>query len=110
MRGSAGGRIETGNATPPLLAELLGRSIARQLFGVDHRGRLSLAIARFARVPPPTSPEPVPDKYMSRLGEHPPHPGPGRGPSPRPARSAGPPGEEEGYGAALVGAKEPASG
>lgn len=102
---------QAGNATPPLLAELLGRSIARQLFGVDDHGPLSLAVARSARrVPPPTHPEPVPDEYMSRLGEHPPHPGPGRGPSPRPARSPGPHEEEEGYGSALVGAKGPASG
>ena len=101
---------QAGNATPPLLAELLGRSIARQLFGVDDHGPLSLAVARSARVPPPTHPEPVPDRYMSRLGEHPPHPGPGCGPSPRPARSPGPRGEEEGYGSALVGAKGPASG
>ena len=96
---------QAGNATPPLLAELLGRSIAQQLFGAVHRGRLSLAIARSARVPPPTRPKTVPEKYLSRLGEHPPHPGPGRGPRPRPARSAGPPGEEGGYGSALVAAK-----
>ena len=101
---------QAGNATPPLLAELLGRSIARQLFGADDHGPLSLAVARSARVPPPTHPEPVPDEYMWRLGEHPPHPGPGCGPSPRPARSPGPRGEEEGYGSALVGAKGPASG
>ena len=101
---------QAGNATPPLLAELLGRSIARQLFGVDDHEPLSLAIDRSARVPPPTRPKPVPERYLSRLGEHPPHPGPGCGPSPRPARPAGPPGEEEGYGSALVGAKGPASG
>lgn len=96
---------QAGNATPPLLAELLGRSIARQVFGVDHRGPLELAIARTARMPSPTRPKPVPEKYLSRLGEHPPHPGPGRGPRPRPARSPGPHGEEEGDGSALVAGK-----
>lgn len=96
---------QAGNATPPLLAELLGRSIARQLFGVDHHGPLSLAIDRSARVPPPTRPKPIPANYLSRQGEHPPHPGPGRGPRPRLARSAGPPGEEGGYGSALGTAK-----
>ena len=101
---------QAGNATPPLLAELLGRSIAKQLFGVDFRGPPTLAITRSVRVPPPTPPQPVADEYMSRLGEHPPHPGPGCGPSPRPARSMGSQREEEGQGSALVDAKAPASG
>ena len=101
---------QAGNATPPLLAEVLGRSIARQLFGVDHRGPPALAIARAPSVPPPTPPKPVPGRYLSRLGEHPPHPGPGRGPSPRPARSAGPPEDEEGRGSALARARGAAPG
>ena len=101
---------QAGNATPPLLAEVLGRSIARQLFEEDRRGPLTLAIDRSPRVPPPTPPEPVADEYMWRLGEHPPHPGPGCGPRPRPARSVGPPEDEEGCGSALVDAKVSASG
>ena len=101
---------QAGNATPPLLAEVLGRSIARQLFEEDRRGPLTLAIDRSPRVPPPTPPEPVADEYMWRLGEHPPHPGPGCGPRPRPARPVGPPEDEEGRGSALVDAKVSASG
>ena len=89
---------QAGNATPPLLAELLGQSIAKQLFGVDSCGPPTLAIARCACVPPPTPPQPVADEYMSLVGEHPPHPGPGCGPSPRPTQPTGLQGEEEGRG------------
>ena len=98
----------SGQCHSPLLAELLGRSIAKQLFGVDFRGPPTLAITRSARVPPPTPPQPVADEYMLRAGEHPPHPGPGCGPSPRPAQSMGSQREEEGQGSALVDAKAPA--
>ena len=79
---------QAGNATPPLLAELLGRSIAKQLFGAGYSGPPTLAIDRSARVPPPTPPLPVPEEYMSLEGEHAPHPGPGCGPSPRRTRLA----------------------
>ena len=101
---------QAGNATPPLLAELLGRSIAKQLFRVDFSGPPALAIARSERVPPPTPPRPVSDEYISLAGEHAPHPGPGCGPSPRPAQSIELHGEEDGYGSALVEAEGPASG
>ena len=85
---------QAGNATPPLLAELLGRSIAKQLFAANFFVPPTLAIERAAFVPPPTPARPVPDKYLSLAGEHPPHPGPGCGPSPRPNRPAGSQGEE----------------
>ena len=80
---------QAGNATPPLLAELLGRALARQLFGVDFNGSPTLAIERVASVPPPIPPRPVADEYMSLVGEHAPHPGPGCGPSPRPTDGEG---------------------
>ena len=102
---------QAGNATPPLLTELLGRAIAKQLFGVDFSEPPALAIARSARVPPPTPPRPVADEYISLAGEHAPHPGPGCGPRPRPAQSfelQG--GGEEGYGSALVEVEVSASG
>ena len=76
---------QAGNATPPLLAEILGRALAVQLFGSRFHGQPSLAIRRAARVPPPTPPAPVASEYRSLAGRHDPHPGPGRGPNPRTA-------------------------
>ena len=87
---------QAGNATPPLLAEILGRSIATQLFGADFRGCPTLSIARSARVPPPTPPRPVAARYMALAGRHDPHPGAGFGPRPRPRRSDGSQGDEDG--------------
>ena len=101
---------QAGNATPPLLAELLGRSLASQLFGADFDGPPTLAIERAASVPPPTPPRTVPDEYLSLAGEHPPHPGPGCGPSPRPTQSTELQREEQGHGLALVDARVSASG
>lgn len=74
---------QAGNATPPLLAEILGRALAVQLFGVRFQGQPTLAIRRAARVPPPAPVSPVASEYLSLAGRHDPHPGPGRGPSPR---------------------------
>ena len=74
---------QAGNATPPLLAELLGRAIAEQIFGAEFPRQPTLAIPRSARMPPPVSPQPVPAEYMPLIGRHAPHPGTGRGPSPR---------------------------
>ena len=87
---------QAGNATPPLLAEILGRSIAAQLYGEKIRGDPTLAIARSEFVPPPTAPRPVTAEYMALAGHHDPHPGAGRGPRPRPRPSGGSPnaGEE----------------
>ena len=78
---------QAGNATPPLLAELLGRWIAKQLCGIDFSGPPSLEIPRSAQVPCPTPPRPVPDEYGMLVGGHTPHPGKGCGPSPRPTDS-----------------------
>ena len=74
---------QAGNATPPLLAEMLGRVIVRQLFGVELRGQPELAISRSAHVPLPTPPQPLSADYLSLIGQHLPHPGPGLGPRPR---------------------------
>lgn len=82
---------QAGNATPPLLAELLGRSIAKQLCGIDFSGPPSLAIPRSAQVPCPTPPRPVPAEYRMLVGGHTPHPGKGCGPSPRPTDSTASP-------------------
>ncbi|MCY4509889.1 MAG: DNA cytosine methyltransferase [Acidobacteria bacterium] len=74
---------QAGNATPPLLAEILGRALAVQLVGAHFLGRPTLTIRRSARVPPPAPVSPVASEYLSLAGRHDPHPGPGRGPSPR---------------------------
>lgn len=101
---------QAGNATPPLMAELLGRSLAKRLFGKDFSGPPTLAIERSASVPPPIPPRPVPKEYMSLAGEHAPHPGPGCGPSPRPIRSTELQGEEEDLGSEFGEAEGSASG
>ncbi len=74
---------QAGNATPPLLAELLGRSIAAQLYGAKAHRDPGLAIARAESVPPATPPRPVSAEYMALAGHHEAHPGAGYGPSPR---------------------------
>ena len=86
---------QAGNATPPLLAEILGRAIATQLCGKKILGDPTLAITRSEFVPPPTPPRPVAAEYMVLSGHHDPHPGAGCGPSPRFRRSDGSPNEGE---------------
>lgn len=82
-------RVQTrlvGNATPPLLAEVVGRAILENLnLGYrQHMGELPrLRIGRGPQPPPPRPPAPVPDHYKSLIGTHAAHPGTGQGPSPR---------------------------
>jgi DNA (cytosine-5)-methyltransferase 1 len=78
-----------GNATPPLLAEVIGRAIAAQLDDAELPPNPTLAIQRVALVPPPVPPAPVPSAYMHMRGRHAAHPGTGLGPAPRRPR-AGP--------------------
>lgn len=72
-----------GNATPALLAEIIGRTILRAL---DPKSsglpdRLALQIARTAvRPPQPLPPQPVPARYRGLVGVKLPHPGTGLGP------------------------------
>ncbi len=75
---------QIGNATPPLLAEQIGRRIAASLGRPMPSGDPQLSI--------PRNPEPMgllrtastlPDKYLDRVGSHDPHPGSGLGPRPR---------------------------
>lgn len=75
---------QVGNATPPRLAEVIGRAIATQLFGVSFRSvRLRHHIARLDSVPPPAKPLDVPAEYKQLEGKHEAHPGTGKGPKPR---------------------------
>ena len=73
---------QLGNAVPPALAERLGWAIRDQLLGYD--GDIP-SQSRFVppyreEVPPPEPVQEVPKKYHSRIGDHDPHPGKGKGP------------------------------
>lgn len=74
---------QIGNATPPLLAEILGRSLRATLFGDSFTEAPALAIPRLASVPPARRRASVPRQYAHLISEWPDHPGEGRGPRPR---------------------------
>lgn len=73
---------QIGNATPPLLAEVLGRALGRQLWSMTYSGTPTLAIPRKPTVPSPEPTHPVPRGYLRLEKDHRAHPGPGRGPRP----------------------------
>lgn len=74
---------QVGNATPPLLVELIGRALGKQLFDAEYEEAPRLAIPRKPEVPPPEDTEPVPQHYIEDYeDDHDPHPGPGKGPAP----------------------------
>lgn len=75
---------QVGNATPPLLAEQLGRAIRNALGLPGPSGPLKLRIKRARAVPEPEPVTAVPRRYRSLVGKHPDHPGEGLGPKPRP--------------------------
>jgi DNA (cytosine-5)-methyltransferase 1 len=69
-----------GNAVPSLLAEILAREIRIQLLGSRPRNKkLKLLPPRRKKIPPPESTACVPRKYYKLQGNHPAHPGEGRG-------------------------------
>jgi hypothetical protein len=70
------------NATPPLLVEVMGRAIREQLFGHLYDSEPTLLISRQRCVPDPEETAPLPAKYQHLVKDHPPHPGPGKGPRP----------------------------
>lgn len=74
---------QIGNATPPLLAEVLGRSVAAHITGEEQVGALTWAIERRDDVPPPVRVRPIAKAYKGRIGTHPDHPGAGLGPAGR---------------------------
>jgi site-specific DNA-cytosine methylase len=78
---------QIGNATPPLLAEVIGRAIGQQVFGKIYRDDPTLAIRRVADIPRAQRRAQVPAEYRSLRGAHPSHAGPGKGPRPRAAAS-----------------------
>ncbi|WP_411101584.1 DNA cytosine methyltransferase [Streptomyces sp. cmx-4-9] len=84
------GRRLVGNATPPLLAEVLGRIIVQdlQLGSIRARARMlksppTLLRERLDKLPPAVPPAAVPERYEPHIGSKDAHPGEGIGPSPR---------------------------
>ncbi len=74
---------QVGNATPPLLAESVGRALA-QFLGASVSPSHSLAMPRArgeCNLPPLR--DDLPAKYLHLVGDHADHPGTGRGPRPR---------------------------
>lgn len=71
---------QVGNAVPSLLAEVLGRSIRKQLLGQRVQNR-SLKLLPEDRAPAPSAAPtmPVAPKFLDLAGEHTSHPGTGRG-------------------------------
>lgn len=86
LAGSVRAQIRmAGNATPPLLAECVGRTLRGALFPNEllHE-RLILEIPPADVGPPsPLPAAPVPRDFLTRVGSHPSHAGEGLGPSPR---------------------------
>ena len=74
---------QAGNATPPLLAEVVGRAIGEQVFGIvahaPPRFRISRCRDMRARR---RKLAPIPKEFRKYIRQHRPHPGTGKGPSP----------------------------
>lgn len=74
-------RRQIGNAVPVTLAEALGLSIRRQVFGDASADRTAASIIRQRDdCPDPEPATELPLRYLPLVGEHGEHPGPGAGP------------------------------
>lgn len=75
---------QAGNATPPLLAEVFGRQLLREVFGEQTSAACQLLREPADSVPPPpTRPADLPEAFRRDVGPKTPHPGSGRGPAAR---------------------------
>lgn len=75
---------QLGNAVPPLLAEVIGREVRRQLLGANGKNRTARLLLASRGQPPAAEPaRPVAAKYLPLAGAHNDHPGHGRGPGAR---------------------------
>lgn len=80
---------QLGNATPPLLAEVIGRAIGQQVFRLPYPSTPTFSITRKRSVPAPTRPTGVPRGFFQGRRTKPrPHPGEGLGPGSRRQTSA----------------------
>jgi DNA (cytosine-5)-methyltransferase 1 len=74
---------QIGNAVPPRLAEILGCTIAEELGSAVEDLRV-FSVAKTSKPPPPVLVHPVCDEFLHLRGNYADHPGPGKGPKPRP--------------------------
>lgn len=75
---------QIGNAVPPLLAEALAGEIRHQLLDApSQQAPLKLRMEKRDATPPPEPIVAAPSRYLYLVGNHPPHPGPGKGPAAR---------------------------
>lgn len=72
-----------GNATPPLLSEVLGRSIRQSLLGHVIRRKVRYLPSKANCRPTLSTVSKVPEKYLCLEQDYPAHPGKGKGPNPR---------------------------
>lgn len=79
-----------GNAVPSLLAETLARAIRTQLLDSRVKGDRKLLPPVRRPMPEPERVKPIPKKYREYIGDHPEHPGEGKGRRAVKARSASP--------------------
>lgn len=79
--GRASMQRQVGNAVPSLMSEILARGIAEQLLGATISGPLKLAVRPRRPIPSSETVRPVPSRYLSFVGNHPDHPGEGKGAS-----------------------------
>ena len=83
-----------GNATPPLLAEVIGRAlVSEQRLCINVEPQPSLLKGRCSVVPPARPPVAVPARFVAKAGPKEPHPGSGLGPAPRSRNTTGSPEE-----------------
>lgn len=75
-------RRQIGNAVPPLMAEILGKTI-RSAFGESVPSSLAHEVCATEHIPPPSRVRPIPEKYLPLVGPRAAHPGSGLGPNPR---------------------------
>jgi DNA (cytosine-5)-methyltransferase 1 len=78
---------QVGNATPPLLAEVMARAIVSQLLRpgqVWQQPPVHLRPRSESSPPPAAEPAPVPERYRYMIGPKLAHPGIGQGPAARP--------------------------
>lgn len=74
---------QIGNATPSLLAEVIGGAIASQIFGRRRKIKPRLLIPRAGKPAPKAARRArLPSRYHELIGIHPDHAGTGRGPKP----------------------------
>ncbi|EQD62120.1 DNA cytosine-5 -methyltransferase, partial [mine drainage metagenome] len=71
---------QIGNATPPLLAEAVGRAVGEQIFGRRYSRRPLLSISRRRAMPEPRPVKSVPPGYLAGERDLRAHPGTGKGP------------------------------